>query len=123
MADMLETTLGRRIVAAAALKGWSRDDLPTHFGSYGKGLKHMASRLARDPKAAPDDHQLGVLSEVLGVPKAWFITDDLHRMIEAAATAPGAAQIDAEGKAAVEDLHRGAGGARREQREGKAAGR
>lgn len=81
---MLDTELGRRIVAAAALNGWERKELPEHFGAYGKGVKHTASRLARDPEAKPDKLQLRLLSDVLGVPIEWFTAPDWRDLIPGA---------------------------------------
>ena len=81
---MLDTELGRRIVAAAALNGWERTALPEQFGHYGKNVKHAASRLARDPDARPDELQLQMLSNVLGVPQSRFTEPDWQRLIKSA---------------------------------------
>lgn len=129
MADMLETPLGRRIVAAAALRGWERKDIPQQFERYGSRIKFMPSRLARDPDAQPDDHQLDTLARVFGLPRSWFTEPDLSDVVPGAKepqsdAVPGG-DDDPGAEAQRVDLKlgpdKGAGGAAAEPDEGKAA--
>lgn len=81
----------RRVVAAAALKGWDLDDLQAPLEER-QFPKHAAARAGR----SSDSYMAGralilVLADILDVPEEWFTAEDVYELI----AAPAAEATDA----------------------------